>query len=144
METILLTTGLVCLIAAIVGGGLKAFNIELPGIASVTRQILLGALGLSLLSVSLLPEIFSEDKPNQRTSTTPRSDGCGALADEFETTGLDSWQQLNSGTFSLKDGNVIITAQDGADVRGDLQGGVTAPSCTVTSGVISPLKPQSP
>lgn len=41
--------GLACLIAAIVGGGLKAFGIEIPLLSSRTRQILLGLLGLILI-----------------------------------------------------------------------------------------------
>ena len=46
----LLTAGLVCIIAAVIGGGLKAFGIEIPALQSTTRQILLGTLGLILLS----------------------------------------------------------------------------------------------
>jgi hypothetical protein len=49
MTNTLLTVGLVCIIAAIIGGGLKAFGIEIPVFQSTKRQILLGALGLILL-----------------------------------------------------------------------------------------------
>ena len=41
MKTTLLDTGLACLIAAIVGGGMKAFGIELPLVQSGKRQFLL-------------------------------------------------------------------------------------------------------
>lgn len=49
MTTTLLTTGLVCLIAAIVGGGLTAFGIKIPLLTSLWRQLLLGFLGVCLL-----------------------------------------------------------------------------------------------
>jgi hypothetical protein len=41
MTTTLLTAGLVCLIAAIIGGGLKAFGIEMPILQSARRQVVL-------------------------------------------------------------------------------------------------------
>jgi hypothetical protein len=53
MEYALITAGIACLIAAIVGGGLKAFGIEIPQFASVRRQMLLGALGMLLLGLGL-------------------------------------------------------------------------------------------
>lgn len=46
MQITLLTLGLVCVAAAIAGGGLKAFNIEIPTLDSLARQLLLGAFGL--------------------------------------------------------------------------------------------------
>ncbi len=48
MDNIFLVSGLACLIAAVVGGGLKAFGIEVPVLASLGRQIALGILGLSV------------------------------------------------------------------------------------------------
>lgn len=53
MATTLLTTGLACLIAAIIGGGLKAFGIEIPALASRPRQVTLGALGFVLTGSGL-------------------------------------------------------------------------------------------
>ena len=38
METTFLSAGLACLIAAIVGGGLKAFGIEIPVMSMRFRQ----------------------------------------------------------------------------------------------------------
>jgi hypothetical protein len=49
MSTTLLTTGLVCIIAAIVGGGLKAFGIEIPILQSGKRQVLLAIFGSILI-----------------------------------------------------------------------------------------------
>jgi hypothetical protein len=48
MATTLLTAGLACLIAAIVGGGLKAWGIEIPALQSLKRQVLLASLGIAL------------------------------------------------------------------------------------------------
>jgi len=48
MESTLLTAGLACLIAAVVGGGLKAFGIEIPLLATWGRQVGLFTLGLIL------------------------------------------------------------------------------------------------
>lgn len=70
METILLSAGIACLIAAIVGGGLKAFGIEIPLLQSLTRQIILGVLGVVLVVVSFAtssPPI----PPDTKTSPTP-------------------------------------------------------------------------
>ena len=53
VDYVLVSTGIACLIAAIVGGGLKAFGTEIPQLASVRRQMLLGALGMLLLGVGL-------------------------------------------------------------------------------------------
>jgi len=50
MGNTVLTLGLVCITAAIVGGGLKAFKIEVPVIASVKRQLLLAGFGIVLLA----------------------------------------------------------------------------------------------
>lgn len=61
METILLSAGLACLMAAIIGGGLKAFGIEIPLLQSLARQLILGALGVVLVIISFL------------TSTSPKS-----------------------------------------------------------------------
>lgn len=44
----LLLIGLACIIAAIVGGGLKLMGIEIPLLTSVGRQVLLGGMGIAL------------------------------------------------------------------------------------------------
>jgi hypothetical protein len=43
--------GLVCLVAAIVGGGVKLLGSEIPQVTSVGRQVVLGLVGLALLVV---------------------------------------------------------------------------------------------
>jgi TIR domain/Protein of unknown function (DUF1349) len=53
---------------------------------------------------------------------------CGAINEEFDTGQLASgWGQLNDGRFVLAAGSMAITANDGADIRSDVQGAVTAP-----------------
>jgi hypothetical protein len=51
LDNVLISAGIACLIGAIVGGGLKAFGIEIPLLASVRRQSLLGLLGALLLGL---------------------------------------------------------------------------------------------
>lgn len=48
-----LTLGIVCVIAAVVGGGLKLLGIEIPPINSLPRQLALGAMGIVLIVVGI-------------------------------------------------------------------------------------------
>jgi len=59
LDNVLITAGIACLIAAIVGGGLKAFAIEIPLLASVRRQLLLGLLGALLLGLGFGDKLMS-------------------------------------------------------------------------------------
>lgn len=49
METLLVLTGVACIIGAIIGGGVKLVQIELSPVASLWRQLLLGIFGLVLV-----------------------------------------------------------------------------------------------
>ncbi len=73
MTTTILTTGLACLIAAIVGGGLKAFGIEIPVLRSGKRQLTLGAFGLILVLVSTLSRQYSKH-PEEGSSRPTAAD----------------------------------------------------------------------
>jgi hypothetical protein len=53
MYTTLLTIGLACVICAIVGGGLKAAEIEFPILQSTRRQIILACFGLLLSAIAI-------------------------------------------------------------------------------------------
>ena len=66
MQEILLTTGLACIIAGIIGGGLNAFGIKIPVIRTWTRQIVLVLFGslLAFASVNIKPE----NKPGRVTT----------------------------------------------------------------------------
>jgi hypothetical protein len=66
METVLLTSGIACVIAAAAGGGLKAFNIEIPVLSSPRRQIGLAALGVALgVAAFLVPTNDGRDEPER-------------------------------------------------------------------------------
>ena len=66
MENInLLFMGSSCVAAAVVGGGLKIFGVEIPLLCSIKRQILLGLFGLGLISPVGYPEIIKFNKTFQ-------------------------------------------------------------------------------
>lgn len=74
METILLSAGIACVIAAIVGGGLKAFNIEIPLLDTVNRQVLLFMAGALFMAVALMfPQLGGE--PDTDAGPRPSQDG---------------------------------------------------------------------
>jgi hypothetical protein len=54
MNTVLLTAGVVALMAAVIGGGLKAFNIEMPVLTSSSVRAALGILGIAFLAGAVL------------------------------------------------------------------------------------------
>lgn len=69
MDT-LQTVGLICVVAAVVGGGMKLLGAELP-VLSTRRQVVLGLLGILLLAAHA--GIFSDQKPSPEAggSTAP-------------------------------------------------------------------------
>jgi hypothetical protein len=67
MENTLLTVGLACIVAAIVGGGLKAFGLEIPLLRTLPRQLVLGAFGVVLLVISM------QIKPKPPVPTQPQA-----------------------------------------------------------------------
>lgn len=75
MKTTLLTVGIGCIIAAIVGGGLKAFGMEIPLVNSNKRQLLLGFFGLVLVAASLVlgesPPVRESVNSSQSNSVAP-------------------------------------------------------------------------
>jgi len=52
-DNVFLAAGLASLLAAIVGGGLRAFGIEIPLLKSIARQVVLAVLGILLLTFGL-------------------------------------------------------------------------------------------
>jgi hypothetical protein len=78
----LILLGIVCVIGARAGGGLKAAGAEIPVITSGHRQVLLGAAGVVLVVVALVthshmpvpttPEpTSSSQNPSPTTTSTP-------------------------------------------------------------------------
>lgn len=72
MQTTLVTAGVVCVIAAIVGGSLKAFGMEVPGIKSLPRQIMLAVFGLAIgvLGIVGIDGNGGDGEPSPRTTDT--------------------------------------------------------------------------
>lgn len=54
MNNVLLSAGAACVIVAIVGGGAKAFGVEIPVLASVRRQVALGIAGIGFLAAAFV------------------------------------------------------------------------------------------
>jgi len=65
----LILLGALCVVAAVVGGGVKFFGAELPGINSVRRQIILSVFGIVLIATSL---VWGRG-PNTTTKMPPAS-----------------------------------------------------------------------
>lgn len=88
MSTTLLTVGLACIMAAIVGGGLKAFQIEIPALRSLTRQVMLATFGLALLLAAYA--IQQSAKPKPQPSPLPQlTMSTWTLHDAIDETGTD-------------------------------------------------------
>jgi hypothetical protein len=63
MSNTLLTTGLACIIAAIIGGGLKAFGIEIGVLRSWKRQALLATFGAMLTTTAYIIQLPATPQP---------------------------------------------------------------------------------
>lgn len=63
MDTTLLLLGIACIIAAIVGGGLRAVGFEFPPLKSLPRQIILALLGVVLIIISRSIQPSTQPKP---------------------------------------------------------------------------------
>jgi hypothetical protein len=59
----LVAGGVAAILGALVGGGLKAFGVELPILASLRRQAVLGLTGLALIAAGLLVRPAAEAAP---------------------------------------------------------------------------------
>lgn len=85
MQTTFLDVGLACLLSAVIGGGLKAFGFDFPLIASITRQLTLGVLGILLIIIAVGIR-SAADAP--KTVPLPRLDyGVWTLKGTFDDAG---------------------------------------------------------
>jgi hypothetical protein len=72
MNVAILSAGIACAIAGIVGGGLKAFGIEIPAFQSVRRQTLLFVFGVVLILIGLPIKLGLQPSPSDsKTTATP-------------------------------------------------------------------------
>ena len=75
MDILLISVGLVCILASIVGGGLKALNIEIPALRTTAQSILFLGLGLTLMIVGFYVHYqHPPGDPAGITATTDRID----------------------------------------------------------------------
>ena len=77
MHQTFIIAGVVCIIAAIVGGGLKAFGVEMPLLNSTPRQIILGIAGIVFLFFGMGWNKGSDDRtpiePEKEKDSIPTS-----------------------------------------------------------------------
>ena len=78
----LILVGAACVIAAIVGGGVKFQSMEVGSIQSLRRQILLGGFGLIILLVGLAWNLSAGDAQDENTAAA--ADAANAAANEAE------------------------------------------------------------
>lgn len=79
MPDLILSAGVACVIAALVGGGLKAFSIEIPLLSSTKRQWSLGLFGLMLMALYL--SSHEQRHPSQQTAPVDGQPDSSALPD---------------------------------------------------------------
>jgi len=116
METVLLTAGIACVIAAAVGGGLKAFNIEIPVLSSPRRQIGLAVLGLALgVAAFLVPTNDGPEQPERVPITLSKTSGPPGTRLRVSGTEFDSDETvfITFGGLPLKE---TVANEDG-DIR---------------------------
>lgn len=74
MNTTLILIGIVCIIGAIIGGGVKLVQIELSPVASLWRQLLLGCFGLVLIAAGVIAG-QTNASPDKAATATPVKPG---------------------------------------------------------------------
>jgi hypothetical protein len=125
MSTTLLTTGLACMIAAIVGGGLRAFGVEIPLLQSAKRQGLLAGFGLILLvaayAVAERPRqqtaareiLLFDNKNSDGVLNTPSRPAVFSIAEPHHVTSI--WDYHWNGGNGATPGNIRLRRQDGKE-----------------------------
>jgi hypothetical protein len=86
----LIGVGIGCVIAAIVGGGLKVFALELPLVNSVKRQTLLGLLGSLIIVGTVLGGKIAQTAQEATSEVVSPIDGSWTLTDATDNEG-DNW-----------------------------------------------------
>jgi hypothetical protein len=70
MDNALFGFGAVCIVAAIIGGGLKALQVEMPVIQSRKRQGLLAVFGVVLMLLALIPTGAADSEASNNRNTS--------------------------------------------------------------------------
>ena len=134
MDNVLATAGIACLIAAVVGGGLKAFGLEIPALKSRPRQVLLAALGAGLLLASrnsaLLPDLASRPPATVQPSAVAQASATPAattalLAGKPDPAGPAATGQASQTTGSITPGGppvAVTTSVPGQRFRVTFEG----------------------
>jgi hypothetical protein len=95
----LVLIGVACVIAAIVGGGLKLTGIEIPLLTSVRRQVLLGALGIGLAAGVGIAGVVGTAPPGDGAGVRPSLPGApGCYGRLFRGIAQDRIASLEDGT----------------------------------------------
>jgi len=81
-EEILITAGVVAVLAAIAGGGLKGFGVEVPLLASLRRQVALLVVGAALLGLGL----YRSQEAAPAASGLPLANAAGEAANSVAAT----------------------------------------------------------
>jgi hypothetical protein len=71
MSNPVLVLGLVCIVAAIVGGGLTAFGIEVPALQSRGRQVILAVFGLLVVAATYTQDLAAHLEAACKESSVP-------------------------------------------------------------------------
>lgn len=100
MGITLILLGVGCVVAAMVGGGVKAGYLDIPRFASIGRQWMLGMFGLALMLVGFAAE---------RLPQTPDEPGANAAMNEPPLTGDWKDQYGNRYEFDQTRGKVELT-----------------------------------
>lgn len=118
MQNTLQGLGIVCVIAAIVGGGLKAFGIEFAALRSLSRQVLLASFGFALIGAS----VFTGKDPTKPTTSrsadvNPNSES----RDQSSKAGTTPLAKSNGNAQRASVGDSEYVAQFESDKTNELQ-----------------------
>ena len=136
MDNVVLVAGLACLIAAVAGGGLRAFGVEVPVLQSRARQVILGVIGVILIFVARFPQrspISPGNSPEKPTANgtipaeKPEHGSTGVQDLKAGVTVSGHWihQQIPQTFFNLKQEGDAVTSEGNL---GHAEGRFTGPN----------------
>jgi len=115
MDATILTVGLLCLVTAIVGGGVTLLGNQLPVLKSAWQQVLLGVFGVLMIGFALRSELNILPAPTDKGAqvSTPAQSTSPSTA---PATGSDDAANLNSAQRAAD-----ILTPDGSAFRNETQ-----------------------